>query len=104
MPVNPLNDWILVKLDPIETMVGSIFIPCGVDHRKATVEKVGPGKCFPNGVRIPVGVQVGDRVVFSRAHGEHKQGKQLLTELGGDYLLIKPEDILVVMEEEVEVT
>jgi chaperonin GroES len=101
--VRPINDWILVKLDPINTQVGSIIIPEGVDNRTATVVSTGPGKELKTGVRQPTGVELGDRVLFSRACGEHLQGKRLLRELGDDTLLLKPEDILVVFEGDVVV-
>jgi chaperonin GroES len=104
MNVQPINDWILVALDPIEDHVGIIYLPAGVDHRKATVLATGPGKLLPNGVLQPTDVVVGERVVFNRAHGEHLQGKKLLHLLGGDKLLIKPEDVLFVMNEEVTVS
>jgi hypothetical protein len=94
MTLRPLGRWILVQLDPLETAVGHIVVPQGVDHRKATVEAVGPEV---------TDLQPGERVVFHRAHGEHQQGKQLLRGLGGDHLLIKPEDILFVFEGELEV-
>ncbi len=96
--IQPLNDWILVEMDPIETVIGSIIVPEGVDHRKATVLATGPGKELKNGVRQPTDVEVGDRVVFNRAHGEHGTGKAIRSELGGGKLLIKPADILFVYQ------
>jgi len=92
--IRPLHDWILVEMDPIETTLGSIIIPEGLDHRKATVLATGPGKELKTGLREPTGVVVGDRVIFNRAHGEHGQGKAIRSELGGGKLLIKPADIL----------
>jgi chaperonin GroES len=101
--IRPMNDWILVKMDPIETMVGSIFVPIGTVNRKATVLAVGPGKEEPSGVRQPVGVEPGDRVVFHRSHGEHLQGKQLVGVLGEDHLLIRPGDVLLVFTEDLQI-
>ena len=98
MKIRPITDWVLVKMDPLETQVGSIFIPdtaVGQANRKATVESVGPEVTE---------LAPGDRVVFNRAHGEHLQGKQLLRELGEDRLLIKPEDILFAYEGELVVS
>lgn len=97
--IRPLHDWILVKMDPLEHMVGSIFLPSGTVERKATVLAVGPGVEESNGLRQPVGVEPGERVIFHRAHGEHSQGKQLSQALGEDLLLIKPRDILLVLGE-----
>jgi co-chaperonin GroES (HSP10) len=102
--IRPINDWILVKMDPVETRVGSIYVPDGVDHYKATVVSSGPGKELSTGVRQPTELVPGDRVVFSRAHGEHKQGKLLLQMLGSDHLLIKPSDVLFAFEGDVVVS
>lgn len=102
--IRPLNDWILVKLMPIEHQVGSIFLPEGVDFRKATVISTGPGAENKKGKRMPTGVEPGEHVLFNRAHGEHKQGKQLIRELGEDMLLLQPEDILLVFDGELTVT
>jgi len=83
--------------------IGSIIIPMGVDHRRAVVLATGPGAELPSGVRQPTDVEPGDRVLFHRAHGEHVQGKVLIKELGGEMLLLKPADILVVYTGEVTV-
>jgi len=104
MNLKPLNDWILVKLLPIDKQLGSIIIPEGVDHRKAEVVATGPGLEYPNGAREPTGVVPGEKVLFNRAHGEHLQGKQMINKLGGDMLLLKPDDILLVYEGELEVS
>lgn len=102
--IRPLHDWILVKMDPVQQQVGSIFLPEGVDFRAATVLSVGPGKERPTGQREPMEVSPGDRLVFHRAHAEHGQGRAMVTELGDDRVLIKPRDVLVVFEGKLEVT
>lgn len=98
MKVRPIGNRILVRLDPLETMLGSIIIPAtalGQDNRKATVLEVGVDAAHE--------LSPGDRVVFNRAHGEHLQGKRLLRELDGD-LLLEAEDILIVFEGELGVS
>jgi len=110
MKIRPTTDWILVKVDPLETHVGSILIPdnaVGQENRKATVVSAGPGDTHMDGTLVPPGVVPGERVVFNRAHGEHLIGKSMrvaLAELEGEHLFLKPEDILFVMEEEVSVS
>jgi co-chaperonin GroES (HSP10) len=104
MNIRPLNDWILVKLEPIETQIGSIIVPMGVAYRRAVVLATGPGTELPSGHRQPTGVEPGDRIIFHRAHGEHKQGRTLIKELGGEMLLLKPIDVLVVYEGELAVS
>jgi co-chaperonin GroES (HSP10) len=97
-----LHDWILVKMDPVQKQVGSIFLPEGVDYRTATVLCAGPGKERPTGQREPIEVAAGDRLIFHRAHAEHGQGRAMVTELGDDQVLIKPRDVLVVFEGELQ--
>lgn len=98
MKFRPVNDWVLVKMDPLETHAGAIIIPdtaLGQDHRKATVVSAGPEA---------TGLTEGDRVVFNRAHGEHLQGKRLVRELGDDQLLLKVDDILFAFEGDLAVS
>ena len=103
MKVRPINDWILIELKPLETQVGSIIVPNGVYFRKATVLATGPGKLLENGVRKPTGVVPGELVLLPRAYAEVSQGRLLLQELGDNQLLVKPEDILLVFDEDVVV-
>jgi co-chaperonin GroES (HSP10) len=102
MKLRPLHDWLLVKLDPIPDKIGSIFIDGSAAERlrTATVLRTGPGKylSWESDRRIPVAVQVGDKVHFFREHLEHQQGKQLVrtlfSELGEDIGLIREPDVL----------
>jgi len=105
MPVRPLNDWILLELLPVETKIGLIEIPNGVTYQKGVVRDTGPGKELKGGLREPTGVEPGQTVVFHRSHGEHKQGKHLVQVLGGGFLLVRPQDIILILDDpEVSVT
>ena len=70
-PLSPLGDRVIVKpLSPNEmgtTTASGIIIPDNAKEKpeQGTVIAVGPGK-FENGSRVPVGVSVGDRVMFSK--------------------------------------
>lgn len=98
MNVQPLHDWILVKLDPLpaEQKVGSIFVPdSGAERvRTALVVRIGPGRKNANGDRIPLTVRPHTKVAFFREHLEHQQGKQLLQRLEDGYALIRAMDLL----------
>lgn len=102
MLVHLLNDWVLVRTDPMPQAIGSIIMPDSVgaqDTRTATVLQVGPGKELPDGSRHPLDVQVGDRVCFHRWNLEHKNGQAIghvLEEMGQDIALIKEQDVLFV--------
>lgn len=107
--LRPLLDWLVVRVEPLPTMRGSILLPQGDNVRTATVLAVGPGKRDSAGVRIPVGVEVGEKVAYFRWHEEHKSGKKLmstLSELGDDLAMVRALDVLFVWsgEESIQVT
>lgn len=68
MNLLPLNDRILVRVDPpdVQTEEGKLFIPGIAQEAKNSgiVIAVGPGKVNDQGVRIPIGLKVGDHVLF----------------------------------------
>lgn len=67
--LNPLDDRLVVQVDPLPDMRGGLILPNAAnrkpDHGTATgtVVKVGPGKLI-DGRRIPLQVGVGDRVLY----------------------------------------
>ena len=111
MDVDPRQDVVIVKMDPIEDKLRSGVIilkdTTAQRVRTATVVKVGPGRRnAKTGERIPVGVEPGERVAFFRWHQEHQQGKALLKffgELGEDMALIRQADILFAFTGDLEV-
>lgn len=100
MSIRPLNDWLLVKLDPIPEKVGSLFMTGGSAERirTGTVLRAGPGRYVKGtSTRTPIGVEQGERVAFFRENLEHKQGKEILrvlSELDEDTGLLRAGDIL----------
>jgi len=92
-----------VRLEPIASQIGLLHVVDNSQHvRKGVVVKVGPGKELDSGARAVIDLKPGDRVAFLRWHTEHGQGKAIkhsLADLGGDLALLKPEDILLVLEE-----
>ena len=97
-PVMPLGDRVLLKPLSVEEMgtVSSfgIIIPETIDKEKpeqGIVVAVGPGKIGETGVRVPVAVSIGDRVVFSKyGFDEVKVG-------GVEYYLVSEANILAVI-------
>jgi chaperonin GroES len=70
MNVRPLKDLVVVEKEEAPTRsAGGLHLPGTVDEKTLTgvVKAVGPGKVNDAGVLVPVAVQVGDRVVFSRS-------------------------------------
>jgi chaperonin GroES len=95
MKIRPLNDRILVKRLSEEVMTkGGIIIPDSAQEKPAEGEivAVGPGKMDDNGKRVAVGVKAGEKVLFSKYGGTEVKIE------GEDYLIMREDDILGVIE------
>ena len=111
MNIRPLNDLVLVKLDPPEEKAGDIFIvaPENAPTRTGTVLRVGPGrhklkKAGEGKTKfIPTQVKPGERVVFFAAAAGTKKDRLPSYALGDDEALMHEEDILMVLEGDVKV-
>lgn len=97
--IQPMNDWVLVNIDPLPNKKGSIFVleDSTVNTvRTGTVVSTGRGKKTSTGV-IPTGLEKGEKVAFFRWNLEHKNGQQIsafLEGIGEELGLIKASDIL----------
>ncbi len=95
MKLRPLQDRIIVKRVEEETKTaGGIFIPETAKEKpqKGEIVAVGNGKKTEDGKVIPLDVKVGEKVLF---------GKYAGTEIkieGEEYLIMREDDILGVME------
>ena len=95
MKIRPLNDRILVKrLAEEEKTAGGIIIPDSAKEKPAEGEiiAVGAGKLNDKGTRVPVELKAGDRVLFSKYGGTDVKLD------GEDYLIMREDDILGVIE------
>jgi len=95
MKIRPLNDRLLVKrLEEEARTAGGIIIPDSAKEKPAEGEvvAVGPGKLNDKGDRIALQVKVGDRVLFSKYGGTDVKLE------GEDYLIMREDDILGVIE------
>lgn len=95
MKIRPLNDRILVqRLESEETTAGGIIIPDSAKEKPAEGEivAVGPGKLNDKGERVTLDLQAGDRVLFSKYGGTDVKYD------GQDYLIMREDDILCVIE------
>jgi chaperonin GroES len=95
MKIRPLNDRVLVKrLEEEEKTKGGIIIPDTAKEKPAEgkVVAVGPGKRNEKGEILPLQVKDGDRVLFS------KYGGTDIRLDGEDYLIMREDDILGVVE------
>jgi chaperonin GroES len=97
-PLTPLNDRVIVRpLSPEEmgtTTASGIIIPDSSKEKpeQGTVIAVGPGKWNEDGdARLPMGVSVGDRVMFS------KYGFDEIKIKGVTYYVLAESNILAVL-------
>jgi chaperonin GroES len=94
MKVKPLNDRVLVKrIEEVQVTKGGIVIPDTAKEKpiEGKVIAVGPGKMSDAGVRMPLQLKEGDRVLFGKY-----AGTEIKTE-GEEYLMMREEDILAVI-------
>jgi chaperonin GroES len=88
----PLGDRVFIKrLENENTTAGGIIIPDAAKERAQTgqVMAVGPGRMDVNGRIIPMNVKVGDKIYFGKYSG---------TEASDEYLILREEDILGIIE------
>ncbi|MCI0440335.1 MAG: co-chaperone GroES [Chloroflexi bacterium] len=87
----PLGNRVVIEpAEQEEQMRGGIYIPDTAKEKpqEGTVVAVGPGRLSDDGARIPMEVQVGDTVVYSKYAGtEYKEGDN-------EYLVLREDDIL----------
>jgi chaperonin GroES len=88
----PLGNRVVVE--PIETdeqvSSGGIFIPDTAKEKpqEGKVVAVGPGKMTDEGKRVPMEIEVGDVVIYSKYGGtEYKEGDT-------EYLVLREDDVL----------
>jgi len=88
----PLGNRVVVEPDDEQEQVssGGIYLPDTAKEKpqQGTVVAVGPGKLSDDGNRVPVEVEVGDTIVYSKYSGtEYKEGEI-------EYLVVREDDIL----------
>jgi chaperonin GroES len=95
MKVRPLHDRILVKrIDEEAKTKGGIIIPDTAKEKpqEGRVVAVGKGKLDDDGKPIPLEVQKGDRILFSKY-----AGTEIKLE-GEEHIIIREDDVLAVLE------
>lgn len=96
IPIQPLNDRVIIKPLTADEMSSKtafgIIIPDTAKEKpeQGWVVAVGPGK-FEDGMRTPVSVKAGDKVMFSKyGYDEVKVG-------GVEYYVVNESNILAVL-------
>ena len=91
--LKPLEDRIVVKASEGEEKTSSgIVIPDTAKEKpqEGSVVAVGPGR-FEDGVRVPLDVAVGDKVIHSKYGGTEVKVE------GDEYLILSARDVLAVV-------
>lgn len=92
--IKPLEDRIVIKQVEAETTTASgLVIPDSAKEKpqEGTVVAVGPGRIDDNGNRVPLDVQEGDVVLYSKYGGtEVKVGAE-------EFLVLSARDVLAVV-------
>lgn len=94
MSIRPLGDRVVIKRTETEEVTKSGIVLAGAAKEKpqeAEVVAVGPGGIC-NGKEVKMEVKVGDRVLFSKFAGTEVKVD------GQEYIILKQEDILAIME------
>ncbi len=95
MKLRPLHDRVIVKrVEEEEKSPGGIVLPDAAKEKpiRGEVLAVGNGKLLDNGDTRPVGLEVGDTVLFGKYGGTE-------VKLDGEELLVlREDDIMAVVE------
>ncbi|QKE85712.1 co-chaperone GroES [Arthrobacter sp. NEB 688] len=92
--IKPLEDRIVIKsLEAEQTTASGLVIPDTAKEKpqEGEVLAVGPGRIDDKGNRVPLDVQVGDRVIYS------KYGGTEIKHAGEEYLILSARDVLAVV-------
>ena len=95
MNVRPLHDRIIVqRIEEDEQRVGGIIIPDTAKEKpqQGKVIAVGKGRVEKDGKVTPLDVKSGDTVLFGKYAGQEIKIE------GGEYLIIREEEVLGVIE------
>jgi len=95
MNIKPLDDRVLIEpMSKEEKTKSGIILPDTAEEKpeQGRVIAVGPGRIDSQGKRVPMTVEVGDIVLFT------KYGPNELKIDNKEYLIAKEEDILAILE------
>jgi chaperonin GroES len=92
--IKPLEDRIVVKaLEAEQTTASGLVIPDTAKEKpqEGEVLSIGPGRIDDNGNRVPLDVNVGDKVIYSKYGGTEVKYS------GQEYLILSARDVLAVI-------
>ena len=92
--IKPLEDRIVIKsLEAEQTTASGLVIPDTAKEKpqEGEVLAVGPGRIDDKGNRVPLDVNVGDIVIYS------KYGGTEIKHRGQEYLILSARDVLAIV-------
>jgi len=95
MNARPLHDRVIVqRLEEAEQQIGGIIIPDTAKEKpqQGKVVAAGNGKVKDDGKRVPLDVRTGDLILFGKYAGQEIKLE------GEEYLIMKEDDVLAVIE------
>jgi chaperonin GroES len=95
MNINPLHDRVVIRrLEEELTSAGGIVIPDSAAEKPAQGEvlAVGPGKLLENGQVHPLGVKIGQKVLFGKYAGTEVKLE------GHELVVMREDDIMGIIE------
>ena len=95
MKVRPLHDQVIIqRLEEGEKTKGGIIIPDTAKEKpiEGKVIAVGTGRIKKDGTKIPLEVKKGNRVLYAKYAGTEVKID------GEEYLIMKEDDILAIIE------
>jgi chaperonin GroES len=99
MNVRPLGDRVVLRpVEREETTKSGIFLPDTAKEKpqEGVVEAVGSGRILDTGTRVPMEVQVGDRVLYAKYAGNEFKLDE------AEYLIMSERDLLAVVQRQDE--
>jgi chaperonin GroES len=94
MKFRPLHDRVMIRrIDPTAKTTGGIIIPDTAQEKpmQGKVVAVGKGKRLEDGRLQPLGVKVGDKVIYGKWSGTEVKLN------GKDHVILKEEDLFGVL-------
>ena len=88
------DEYLIMREDESEEKIGGIIIPDTAKEKpqRGKVVAAGNGKVTEEGKRVPLDVKSGDRILFGKYSGNEVKID------GDDYLILREEDVLAILE------
>ncbi len=92
--IKPLEDRIVIRqVEAEQTTASGLVIPDSAKEKpqEGEVVAVGPGRIDDHGNRVPLDINLGDRVIYS------KYGGTEVKYAGEEYLILSARDVLAIV-------